>query len=109
MKTFAFLSVFILLLYGQSKLLYKNCVDVEDERILRDLVAYNKTESAVVFSRQHLECQICFGTAFGLDFRLMEGCGHAYCANCVRSYCEAAIRNQGMMQIILAYDLKNKN
>ena len=68
---------------------------MEDERILRDLVAYNKTESAVVFSRQHLECQICFGTAFGLDFRLMEGCGHAYCANCVRSYCEAAIRNTG--------------
>jgi hypothetical protein len=68
---------------------------VESEELLRRLLEYNRRAQEEVFRRQQLDCQICFDTAFGTDFRLMAECSHVFCAKCVRHYCETAIRKGG--------------
>jgi E3 ubiquitin-protein ligase RNF14 len=71
---------------------------VESEEQLKRLLEYNRREQEEVFRRQQLDCQICFDTAFGTDFRLVAECGHVFCTQCVRHYCETAIRKRGTIR-----------
>jgi hypothetical protein len=67
---------------------------VDSESVLAALLDYNRMEKEKSFKQQHMECQICFVTALGLNFRLIQGCKHAYCSQCVTSYFETAIRKE---------------